>query len=69
MSYTFNLVTDAEGDNETDTENLTAIKVNMADIVVKKYPAGKRYYFYILYRLNCFVLELKNPQKCKNLNK
>ena len=47
MSYTFNLVTDAEGDNETDTENLTAIKVNMADIVVKKYPAGKRYYFYI----------------------
>jgi len=40
VSYTFNLVTDAEGDNETDTENLTAIKVNMADIVVKKYPAG-----------------------------
>ena len=40
VTYTFHLVADADGDNETDTENLTAIKVNMADIVVKKHSVG-----------------------------
>ena len=42
VSYTFNLVPDADGDNETDAENVTAIKVNMADIVVKKHSVGKK---------------------------
>ena len=41
MTYTFNLVAGADGDNETETENVTAIRVNMADIVVKKYSVGK----------------------------
>ena len=39
--YTFNHVADADGNNETDSENVTAIKVNMADIVVKKHSDGK----------------------------
>jgi len=38
--YTFNHVADADGDNATDSENVTAIKVNMADIVVKKHSDG-----------------------------
>ena len=63
MSYTFNLVTDAEGDNETDTENLTAIKVNMADIVVKKYPAGKRYSFFYFIPTELFCLGAKKSKK------
>ena len=41
VTYTFNLVAGADGDNETETENVTAIRVNMADIVVKKYSVGK----------------------------
>ena len=41
MIYTFNLVADADGDNTTDTENVTAIEVNMADTVVKKHSFGK----------------------------
>merc|ERR1711953_167891 len=40
VTYTFNHVADADGNNETDTENVTAIKVNMADIVVKKHSDG-----------------------------
>ena len=41
VTYTFNHVADADGDNATDSENVTAIKVNMADIVVKKHSDGK----------------------------
>ena len=45
VTYTFNLA-DADGNNQTDTENLTAIKVNMADIVVKKHSVGNIIIFY-----------------------